>query len=61
MPTYLTVYPGPARTTASDLNPFPGEVRANLTVATVNANGTITVYNSSGSIDVVVDVLGWYA
>jgi hypothetical protein len=30
-------------------------------VATVNANGTITVYNSSGSIDVVVDVLGWYA
>ena len=61
MPTYLTVYPGPTRTTASDLTPVPGEVRANLTVATVNANGTITVYNSSGSIDVVVDVLGWYA
>jgi hypothetical protein len=60
MPTYLTVYPGPTRATASDLNPVPGEVRANLTVATINANGTITVYNSSGSIDVVVDVLGWY-
>ena len=61
MPTYLTVYPGPTRTTASDLTPVPGQVRANLTVATVNPNGTITVYNSSGSIDVVVDVLGWYA
>ena len=60
MPPYLTVYPGPTRATASDLNPVPGEVRANLTVATINANGTITVYNSSGSIDVVVDVLGWY-
>ena len=60
MPTYLTVYPGPTRTTASDLTPVPGEVRTNLPVATVNANGTITVYNSSGGIDVVVDILGWY-
>jgi hypothetical protein len=61
MPTYLTVYPGPTLTTSSDLNPAAGEVRANLSVAKVNANGTVTVYNSTGSVNVVVDVLGWYA
>jgi hypothetical protein len=61
MPTYLTVYPGPNRTSASDLNPSAGEVRANLSVATINPNGTITVYNNSGSVNVVVDVLGWYS
>jgi hypothetical protein len=60
-PTFLTVYPGPSRPFASDLNPGPGQVCANLTVATLSANGTITIFNSGGSIDVVVDVLGWYS
>jgi hypothetical protein len=61
MPTYLTIYPGPNRTSSSDLNPAAGETRANLSVATINANGTITVYNNTGSVNVVVDVLGWYS
>jgi len=59
--TYLTVYPGPTRSFASDLNPATGEVRANLTLATLNANGSIDVYNNTGSVNVVVDVLGWYS
>ena len=36
-------------------------MRANLTVATIGANGVIKVFNDTGSVDVVIDVLGWYA
>jgi hypothetical protein len=60
-PTFLTVFPGPTLPFASDLNPAPHEVRANLVVATLNANGTISIYNSAGTMNVVVDVLGWYS
>ncbi len=60
-PTYLTVFPGPARPSTSDLNPAQGDVRANLAVATLSADGTISVYNNTGSVDIVVDVLGWYS
>jgi hypothetical protein len=60
-PTYLTVFPGPSRPFASDLNPPQGGVQANLTVATLSSSGTISIYNSAGSINVVVDVLGWYS
>lgn len=59
--TFLTVYPGGARPVVSDLNPAPGQDRANLVVATVGSGGTVTIYNNAGSTDVVVDVEGWYA
>jgi streptogramin lyase len=59
-PTYLTVYPGPTRPFASDLNPAVGTVGANLVVATLSSTGTVSIYNSAGSVNVVVDVLGWY-
>jgi hypothetical protein len=59
--TFLAVYPAPPRPFASDLNPAPETVRANLVVATVSPTGTISIYNNSGSINIVVDVLGWYA
>jgi hypothetical protein len=59
--TFLTVFPALPRPFASDLNPAPGMVRANLVVATLSPTGTINIYNNSGSIDVVVDVLGWYS
>jgi hypothetical protein len=59
-PTYLTVFPAPPRPFVSDLNPAPGQVVANLVVATLSSSGTISIYNSGGSINVVVDVLGWY-
>jgi hypothetical protein len=60
-PTFLTVYPGPGRPFASDLNPAVETVRANLTVATLSSAGTVTIYNNSGSLNVAVDVLGWYS
>ncbi len=59
--TFLTVFPGPGRPFASDLNPAAGEVKGNLTVATIANDGKISIYNNTGSIDVVVDVLGWYS
>jgi hypothetical protein len=59
--TFLTVYPGGTRPLVSDLNPAAGDVKGNLTVATLNANGTVTIFNSAGNVDMVVDVLGWYS
>ncbi len=59
--TYLTVYPTGTPPTVSDLNPSPGDIEANLVVATVSSKGTVTVYNYAGDVNVVVDVAGWYS
>ncbi len=60
--TFLTVFPaGTTRPLASDLNPAAGDVKGNLTVATLSSSGTISIYNNTGSVNVVVDVLGWYS
>jgi hypothetical protein len=39
----------------------PGQDIPNLVVAKVGANGSVTVYNNAGSVDVIFDVVGWYA
>jgi hypothetical protein len=59
-PSYLTVYPGGARPTTSNLNWMPGATVPNLTVSALSPGGAITVFNHAGSTDVVVDVLGYY-
>jgi len=59
--TYLTVFPGPTKPTASDLNLTTGVTGANLVVATLNANGKISIFNNAGSTNVIVDVEGWYS
>jgi hypothetical protein len=59
--TYLTVFPGGTLPLVSDLNPTFNEVKDNLVVATLSPTGTISIYNNVGHVDVVVDVLGWYA
>jgi hypothetical protein len=58
--TYLTVYPGGSRPTASDINLTKGAVVPNLVVATVSPSGTVSIFNYAGSTNVVVDVAGWY-
>ena len=59
-PTFLTVFPNALPSPlVSDLNQVPGDVGANLAVATLSPTGTISIFNDTGSIDVVVDVLGW--
>ena len=59
--TYLTVFSSGTPPTVSDLNPTPGDIEANLVVATVSATGTIDLYNNAGTANVVVDVTGWYS
>src|SRR5690606_4736624 len=62
-PTYLTVYPtGVERPTASHLNPHPGDSPApNSVTATLDAAGRFDVYNAFGTVDVIIDVVGYYA
>jgi hypothetical protein len=60
--TYLKIYPaGQALPTASTLNLPAGATRANLVTVPLGAGGKVSVYNYSGLVNVVVDVLGYYA
>ncbi len=57
---YLTVYPGPARPLASNLNFTPGLTVPNLVITPVNTVGQVYIYNGSrGYVHVVADVTGW--
>lgn len=60
-PSYLTVYPGPTRPLASDLNWLPGQTVPNLTVATLSTTGTISAYNDQGSTDLIIDAFGYFS
>jgi hypothetical protein len=59
-PSFLTVYPGGTRPTASDLNFVAGQTIPNLALATLSASGTVTIYNNTGATDVVIDLVGWF-
>ncbi len=58
--SYVTVYPGGVRPTASNLNPVPGSITHNMAQVPIAADGTIEIYNHAGSTDLLVDVLGFY-
>ena len=45
----------------SNLNLATGQVRPNLVVVRLNASGEVTIYNNSGTVDVLADVVGYYA
>ncbi|MDU0312390.1 hypothetical protein RKE38_01725 [Phycicoccus sp. M110.8] len=60
--TYLTAYPsGSTRPGVSSLNLAPRAVRANLVTVPVGSDGKVRIYNNSGSVNVVADVMGYYA
>ena len=60
--SFVTVWPSDQdRPTASNLNVIPGVTAANMVNVPVAADGTISLYVESGSVDLVVDVLGWFA
>ena len=60
---FLTVYPADAaRPLAADQNWPPGDTRSNLVVVKLSPAGAIKLFNGSpGVLDVVIDVIGWYA
>jgi hypothetical protein len=60
--SYLTVWPGAtSKPFASNVNVAIGQAVANMVVVPLGADGTVQVYNDRGKVDVVVDVLGWFA
>lgn len=62
---FMTAYPtGGTRSNVSSINFLTGVSRANIAtvpLGTGTSAGKISVYNSAGSVDVVVDVVGYYA
>ena len=60
--THLKIYPaGQDLPTASTLNLPAGGTRSNLVTVPLGAAGKVSVYNSAGLVNVVVDVMGFYA
>lgn len=61
--TFLTIFPSDApRPTASSLNPSPtlGPTPNSVTTA-LSADGRFNVFNLQGTVDVVIDIVGFYA
>ncbi len=62
-PTFLTIWAaGAAQPTASHLNPLPGEgPTPNAVTTDLGTGGAFTIYNLQGSVNVLADVVGYYA
>jgi hypothetical protein len=60
--SYLTVYPaGVAQPVASNLNFTAGQTVPNLVVVGVGTNGQVNILNDRSTVDVIGDVVGYYA
>ncbi len=59
---FVTVWPsGLSRPTASNLNLNHGRTTPNMVIVPVGADGRVSLFGSAGRVDLVVDVLGWFA
>jgi hypothetical protein len=60
--SFLTVYPSDQdRPTASNLNYVPGQSIPNMVLARLGPGNTVKIYNAAGTVDVIADVLGYFA
>ncbi|MFJ6199471.1 choice-of-anchor D domain-containing protein [Micromonospora sp. NPDC092111] len=60
--SFLTLYPaGVSRPTASSINFRKSWLGSNNVTVKLGSGGKVSVYNHAGSVDVVVDVVGFYA
>jgi hypothetical protein len=58
----LRVYPSDSPVTnTADINWLPGVTRSNLVPVKVGPDGAVKIENDQGNVDVVIDVLGWFA
>ena len=58
----LTVYPGgQPLPLASNLNYLAGQTIPNMVLVPLGPGNTVTFYNSAGTVNVIADVLGYYA
>ena len=62
LPTFLTVYPnGQSTPNASNLNASPGQTIPNLVAVKLGTSGAVKFYNAQGSVNVIADVVGFFA
>ncbi len=60
--SYLTVWQsGTTKPLASSLNFVAGQVLSNQVTVPVASDGTVQVYNNTGNVDVIFDVVGYFA
>ncbi len=63
--TNIRIYPTPADDSVpltANLNPFPGLPQEfNSVITDLNDSGQFSVYNRFGTVDIVIDVVGYYA
>lgn len=60
--SFLTVYPADQPLPlAANLNFLPGQVVPNLVTVKTGANGKVRIFNKIGLVNVVADVVGYYA
>jgi hypothetical protein len=59
--SFVSVYPQGPKPTSSNLNFGPGRTIANLVMSKLPATGYLELYNEVGSVDLVGDVIGYYA
>jgi len=58
--SHVTVWPGGAIPTASNVNFVAGQTRPNLVTVGVSGSGTVDFQLDDGSADLIADVVGWY-
>ncbi len=60
--SFLTIWPGNlSRPLVSSLNWSPGQTIANAVTVPLSPTGAISIYSPSGNVDVIIDVVGWFA
>ncbi|NMM25399.1 MAG: hypothetical protein HHJ11_18335 [Phycicoccus sp.] len=60
--SYLSVYPGgTTRPTASSLNFVAAQTIPNMVLVKLGPGGTVTFYNAAGTVNVIADLVGYYA
>ena len=53
--TVLTLWPGGARPTVSNLNPYAGQVVSNMTITGLDSSGAFLIHNRVGTTPLVID------
>lgn len=61
--TFLAFWPSDvSRPDASSLNPGPGQrPTPNAVTTPISSTGQFSIYNDQGSVDVIIDIVGYYA
>ncbi len=60
--SFVTAFPtGQVRPPSSSLNFGPGQTIPNLAMTRVGADGASSFYNQTGTVDLIADVVGYYA